>query len=165
MTPDDGPRGEPAVQRMRRRPARSAAALIVGAAVLTVVYLLVVIGPHPIDWYRLDAPDLLTVEVTTGPMTWTRVADVSETATSVTVIVKSFDLVLGPGTAQGHPQLSVRLRQPLGSRIVYDGTGQQVPLYHPPEPAPSPSPSAGSEPPLSVTNGAAIAVTVLVSGR
>ena len=32
-------------------------------------YVLPGIGPHHIDWYRLDIPDSLAVEVTTGPNT------------------------------------------------------------------------------------------------
>ena len=125
----------------RRRLLALAAALFLGAAALAIGYLLFVIGPHPIDWYRLDAPDLLTVDVTTGPVAWTWVSDVTETPTRVTITVKSFDLALGPGSAVGYPrQLSVHLQQPLGSRPVYDGTGLQVPRYHPPEPAPTPTP-------------------------
>ena len=154
----DGPLAERTGPRLLRRPvALVAAALFIGAAVLAVASVLLNGSPLRIDSYRLDAPDLLTVEVVTGSVAWTWVSDVTETATTVTVTVKAFELVLGPQTAMGYlRELSVHLRQPLGSRVVYDGTGQQVPLYRPPEPAPSPSPSAGSEPPLSVANGYAV---------
>ena len=118
-----------------RRMALATAALFAGAAVFAAGYLLFGIGPHRIDWYRVDTPDSMTVELTTGPNPWIRVADVTEASTSVTVVVKVFDLRLGPGTAAGYPhELSVRLAQPLGSRLVYDGNGEEVPEYHPPQP-------------------------------
>jgi hypothetical protein len=119
-----------------RRAALVAAALFIGAAALAVGYVLIGLGPHPIDWYRLDAPDSITVAVATGPNGWTWVAGVTETSTTVTVIVKSFDLVLGPQADVGHTrELSVRLAQPLGDRLVYDGTGQEVQRARCPPPA------------------------------
>lgn len=146
-----------------RRLALAAAGLFLSAAAFGVGYVLFGIGPHPIDSYRLDAPDRLTVEVVTGSVAWAWVSDVTETTTSVTITVKSFDLAIGPQTAAGYlRQLTVRLAQPLGDRLVYDGTGRQVPLYREPEPAPSPS--AGLEPALSITDLAAIPVTLVVNG-
>jgi hypothetical protein len=118
-----------------RRMARAAGVLFLGAVVLAIGYLLFGIGPHPIDWYRLDTADSMTVELTTGPNPWVWVTGVTETPTSVAVIVKVFDLRLGPGTAAGYAyDAPIRLTQPLGSRIVYDGTGQEVPEYHAPQP-------------------------------
>jgi hypothetical protein len=113
----------------------AATAFSTGAVVLTIGYLLVVIGPQPIDWYRLDSPDSMTVTVSSGTNPWIRVAGVTETSTSVTVDIRVFDLQLGPGTAAAYRHdVSVHLAQPLGSRIVYDGTGHEVPAYLPPQP-------------------------------
>ncbi len=118
-----------------RRMARTSGALLLGALVLAIGYLLFVIGSQPIDWYRLDAPDSMTVTISTGRAPWIRVAGVTETPTSVTVDLMVFDLQLGPGTAAAYRHyVSIHLAQPLGDRIVYDGTGQAVPEYRPPQP-------------------------------
>ena len=119
-----------------RRMAWVAIGLFLGAIALAAGYVLIGLGPHPIDWYRLDAPDRLTVQVTTGPVGWTWVAGVTETPGTVTVTVKSLDLGLGPGAAVGYPrELAVHLAEPLGSRLVDDGTGREVQRARCPPPA------------------------------
>lgn len=141
--PDDAMRspqpvaqGRDETRRMTtRRMARAAIVLLLGAGVLAVGYLLFGIGPQPIDWYRLDTPDSMTVTISTCANPWIRVTDVTETPSSVTVVVRAFCLQLGPGTAAAYRHdLSVHLTQPLGSRLVYDGTGHDVPQYQPPQP-------------------------------
>lgn len=118
-----------------RRMALAAGGLFLGAAVLAVGYLLFGIGPQPIDWYRLDTPDSMTVTISTCANPWIRLTDVTETPSSVTVVVRVFCLQLGPGSAVAYlHDVSVHLAQPLGSRLVYDGTGQEVPEYHAPGP-------------------------------
>ncbi len=118
-----------------RRMAVAASVLFVGTIVLAVGYLLVVIGAQPIDWYRLDSPDSMTVTISSGRSPWIRVAGITETPTSVTVDIRVFDVRLGSGTAAAYRHdVSVHLTRPLGLRVVYDGTGQEVPEYHPPQP-------------------------------
>lgn len=76
----------------------------------------------PILSYAVVDEDTISVEVTTGNLTWTRVVAVSETAASVTVTVTSFRIPLLAGTAVGHPLfLPVDLSDPLGGRDVRDG--------------------------------------------
>lgn len=118
-----------------RRMAVAASVLFIGAFVLAIGYLLVVIGPQPIDWYRLDSPDSMTMTISSGRSPWIRVAGITETPTSVTVDIRVFDVQLGPGTAAAYRHdVSIHLSQPLGSRVVYDGTGHEVPAYLPPQP-------------------------------
>lgn len=80
-----------------------------------------------IDWYRVDQPSELTVAVTTGSSGWWRVTAVQETATSITITVRSLEFQFGPQSGVGHTrELAVHLAQPLGDRVVLDGLGYQV---------------------------------------
>jgi hypothetical protein len=99
-----------------------AAALYVGGTVL------------PISWYRLDAPDMLSIEVTTGLDEWTRITSVDETDSSVVIVVKSSSFAVGPQASVGkRTELLVRLKAPLAGRRVVDGTDQPVPPFAPPQ--------------------------------
>lgn len=106
-------------------------ALLVGIGAVLVVLLwpLLFVKQYPsqIESYRVVDDGTLVVQVTGPPRGWTRVDEVVETSTAVRVSIKSLDLLPGPGTAHAiSVELTVRLDQPLGDRVVQDGDGKPV---------------------------------------
>ena len=100
--------------------------------VVAVVLLLVASAVRLLDgaswiyYYRVVDDRTLAVGTTTGRGAWTRVSSVVETPTTVTITVSSFLLQLGAGTGAGVPVESiVKLRDPIGSRSVIDGSSGQ----------------------------------------
>ena len=76
-----------------------------------------------IYYYRVLDDQTLVAGTVTGPGAWTRVTNVTETPATVTIIVSSFLIQFGPGTAVGVPVESVAtLRDPIGTRTVIDGS-------------------------------------------
>jgi hypothetical protein len=106
--------------------------LIIGTLAVVVILALATLtfqlldSPTRIDYYRPGDDDrTLIVGTTSGPNAWVRVSSVSESATSVTITVRTFYLQLGPSTALGYPYESmVKLDAPLGGRAVIDGTNE-----------------------------------------
>ncbi len=81
-----------------------------------------------IDGYRVVDDRTIVLQVTSGDREWIRVTDVAETASTVRISVESLDWLPG-GTAIGKSvELTVRLAQPLGNRVVTDGEGNPAPL-------------------------------------
>jgi hypothetical protein len=79
----------------------------------------------PIDTYRALDNDTITVEVTTGDFSWTRVADVRETESTVEITVRTVALPLPMASVGYSMNLMVDLDQPLGDRTVVDAYGSQ----------------------------------------
>lgn len=105
--------------RLRRRRVAAAVILVV---VVTAVRLLD--SASRIYYYRVIDDRTLVVGTVTGPVAWTRVTSVSETPSTVAITVSSLSIQLGPGTAVGYAVESVaKLRDPIGSRTVIDGSG------------------------------------------
>lgn len=74
-----------------------------------------------IYYYRVVDDQHLAVGTVSGPGAWARVTSVTETSTTVTIIVSNFYFQLGPSTDVGIEYESVAtLKEPLGSRIVID---------------------------------------------
>jgi len=92
--------------------------------------------PNAIDYYRLADDSTLCLGSTSGPGANVRVTSVVETSQSVTIIVKGFDVALGPSTGVGYLYESVaQLRDPLNGREVIDGSdGQSVAWWNGPRP-------------------------------
>jgi hypothetical protein len=111
------------VPKVGRRWVALAVVIVVLLATLRLLY-----QPLTIESYRtLDTETLLVVGYgATGA--WTRVSDVSETQSTVTVSVDKVTFQPLPGTAVGATiELEVRLDAPLAGRTVIDGgTGQEV---------------------------------------
>lgn len=78
-------------------------------------------GRTTIPTYRLVGDRTLVLNAQTGATLWARVTSVVETDTSVTVNVSSVGLP-GPQTGTSLSELTVELKQPLGSREVIDGS-------------------------------------------
>lgn len=121
--------------------------LLVALAALLIVllWLLLVVKEYPsrIQSYRVVDERTIVVQANAPKRGWTRVDNVAETSTAVRVTIKSLDLLPGPGTALGiSVELTVRLDQPLGDRVVQDGDGIPVvnPLCTNNECSPQPSP-------------------------
>lgn len=98
-------------------------AIVVVILVLAVAAIRSLDGPSWIYYYRVADEHTLVVGTVAGPGAWTRVTNVAETASTVTITVSSLLIRLGPGTAVGIPVESVAtLRDPIGSRTVLDGS-------------------------------------------
>jgi hypothetical protein len=81
-----------------------------------------------LEYYRMMDPDTIIIGVVSGRIAWTRVTDVAETGSEVRITVRTIDNPL-PATGQGFPiELTVDLDEPLGHRVVVDGTWE-VPCY------------------------------------
>ena len=96
---------------------------------VAVVLVLVVAGVRLLDsaswihYYRVTDDRTLVVGTVEGSGAWTRVTNVTETPSTVTITVSSFRIQLGAGTGVAIPVESVvKLRDPIGSRIVIDGS-------------------------------------------
>jgi len=104
--------------RLRRRWIAVAVALVVLVAAVRLLD-----SASWIDYYRVVDDQTLVVGTVTGRGAWTQVTNVTETPATVTIIVSSFLIKLGPGTAVGVPVESVAtLRDPIGTRTVIDGS-------------------------------------------
>lgn len=111
--------------------------------VVALVAVLVFTGYRLLDsatwiyYYRAVDAQTLLVGTDSGPGAWVRVTNVTETPTTVTITVSSLFIQLGPGTAEGVPYESIaKLRDPLGSRTVVDGSSDlPVQRAHCPPPA------------------------------
>lgn len=95
-------------------------------AVIGVVWIVVVFGldkPSWIYYYRVLDDHTLLVGTTTGPGAWTRVTDIAETPSTVTITVRSFLFEIGPVSGGGLPVESVAtLLDHIGARTVFDGS-------------------------------------------
>ncbi len=71
----------------------------------------------------------IAVKVGVAPCSWTRVTNVTETATEVRVKVETLPCPIpGPGTAElAVRELTVSLAADLGARVVEDANGRPVP--------------------------------------
>ncbi len=101
---------------------------IVGVVALVVIGIVVVsivaFGGRPlaIDYYRETAPDEITIGVTSGERSWTLVTSVEDDANSVTVRADAWDWPI-PGPDVGFPvKFVVTLEEPLGGRMVRNGS-------------------------------------------
>ena len=76
---------------------------------VAVVLLLVVMAIRALDsaswiqYYSVVDDQTLVVGTTEGPVAWTRVTNITETPSTVTITVSSLLIRLGPGTAVGIP--------------------------------------------------------------
>jgi hypothetical protein len=76
-----------------------------------------------IYYYRVVDDHTLAVGTVSGPGAWARVSSVTETPTTVSVIVSNFYFQLGASTGVGIEYESVaKLQDPLGTRTVIDGS-------------------------------------------
>src|SRR5674476_1193551 len=82
-----------------------------------------------IDSYRVVDDHTLAVRIGEGPGAWTRITNIAETPSTVSVTVSSFYFRPGPGTDEAIPvDLIVTLHDRIGTRTVIDGsTGLAVP--------------------------------------
>ncbi len=102
---------------------------------LAIVLLLIVLSVRALDGtlaiasYRVTDDHTLVVQVGESPGAWTRVTNVAETTSAVTITVSSLAFRPGPGTAEAILiEVSVTLHDPIGNRTVIDGsTGLLVP--------------------------------------
>lgn len=81
-----------------------------------------------IDYYRVVDQQTLVVGAETENGEWTRVTSVVETASTVTIAVRGLQAPIrgaGGGGGQGI-EFIVKLRDPIGSRTVVDGSRGQV---------------------------------------
>jgi hypothetical protein len=82
-----------------------------------------------IDYYRLVDEHTLVVGAETEDRSWTRVTSVVETTTTVTITVRELQAPIrmgGTGVGGGGIELIVKLRDPIGSRTVVDGSSGEV---------------------------------------
>ena len=112
------------VPKVRRRWVALAVVIVILLATLRLLY-----QPLTLESYRTLDPQTLVVVGYGARDAWTRVSDVSETQSTVTVSVDKFTFQPLPGTTLGAPiEVEVRLDAPLAGRTVIDGsTGQEVP--------------------------------------
>jgi hypothetical protein len=112
------------IPKVRRRWVALAVVIVVLLATLRLLY-----QPLTLESYRTLDPQTLLVVGYGAPDAWTRVSDLSETLSTVTVSVDKFTFQFLPGTTLGAPiEVEVRLDAPLAGRTVIDGsTGQEVP--------------------------------------
>jgi hypothetical protein len=84
-----------------------------------------------IDYYRVVDQQTLVVGAETDNRSWTtRVTNVVETATTVTITVRELQAPIWNGTGGGQGlELLVKLRDPIGSRTVVDGSRDQLVDY------------------------------------
>jgi hypothetical protein len=101
--------------------------------VLALVAALVFVGYRQLDratwiyYYRVVDDHTLLVGTVGGPGASVRVTDVTESPTTITIIVTSFFFQLGPSTDMGVSYESVaKLRDPIGGRTVIDGSSGQA---------------------------------------
>ena len=113
------------IPKVRRRWVALAVVIVVLLATLRLLY-----QPLTLESYRTLDPQTLVVVGYGAPDAWTRVSDVSETHSTVSVSVDKFTFQPFPGTSLRAPiEVEVRLDAPLAGRTVIDGsTGQEVPL-------------------------------------
>ena len=100
-------------------------------ALLVAVWLLMLAKNYTasIASYRVVDDRTIAVEVVAGHQSWCRVTSVAETSAVVRTGAQCLDWLALPGTAEGVLyELTVRLSQPLGSRVVVDDQGVLVPL-------------------------------------
>jgi hypothetical protein len=93
------------------------------------LWILFVVREYPsrIESYRAVDERTLVLQVIAPPRGWTWVDEVVESSSTVEVSIRSLDLLPGPGTAHAIAiELTVRLDQPLGDRVVQDGNGVTV---------------------------------------
>jgi hypothetical protein len=75
----------------------------------------------PADYYTRIDDDTIVVAGTTGRGQWTRITNVEESSTEVSLTIRALSLP-GSSTLVGHRiSWTVDLSEPLGSRIVRDG--------------------------------------------
>ncbi|MGA3057309.1 MAG: hypothetical protein ABSE70_04630 [Candidatus Limnocylindrales bacterium] len=81
-----------------------------------------------IEYYRVVDEHTLVVGAETENRSWTRVTSVVETTTTVTITVRALPppITLGVDGAGQGLELIVKLRDPIGSRTVVDGSRGQV---------------------------------------
>jgi hypothetical protein len=97
--------------------------VIVAALVLAFAVIRAVDSPSWIAYYRVADEHTLVVGTVTGPGALTRITNVIETPSTVTITVSSLVVQLGPGTALGVPvESTTTLHDPIGSRTVIDGS-------------------------------------------
>ena len=91
--------------------------------VLAVVAVRALDSASWIFYYRVVDDRTLVVGTATGPGAWTRVTNVAETESTVSITVSSLLFRPGPGTSDGIPvEAEVNLRDPIGARMVIDGS-------------------------------------------
>ena len=113
------------VPKVRQRWVVFAVVIVVLLATVRLLY-----QPLTLESYRtLDAQTVVVVGYG-APGAWTRVSDVSETPSTVSISVDKFTFTPLPGTTLGAPiEVEICLDAPLAGRTVIDGTtGQEVPL-------------------------------------
>jgi len=115
------------VARSIRDPLRRALGVPALAILLVLALAVSLDRPLRLDFYRVIDEQTLAVGTSTGRTAWTRVASVVETPETVTIFVRQIEVSLGPTTGAAYPiELVAKLRAPLGSRIVHDGSSGDV---------------------------------------
>lgn len=98
----------------------------IAVAIILVLALLVYRGVDGASWiyyYRVIDDHTLVLGTTTGSGAWTRVTNVVETPSTITITVQSLLIAPWPSTAVGVSAESVAtLRGALGDRVVLDGS-------------------------------------------
>ena len=80
-----------------------------------------------IEYYRVVDQQTLVVGADTDSRSWTRVTNVVETTTTVTITVRALPPPIRNGTGGGQGlELIVKLRDPIGSRTVVDGSSGEA---------------------------------------
>jgi hypothetical protein len=112
------------VPNVRRRWVVLAAVVILVLGALRLLY-----QPVTLESYRTLDPQTVVVVGYGAPGAWTRVSNVSETESTVTISVDAFTFEPFPHTdVAARLEVQVRLSEPLGARTVIDGaTGQELP--------------------------------------
>jgi len=105
----------------------AAVAIVVMVAVSSAMVLALGARPTRIDSYRLVDDRTLVVTVIGGKNAWGR-TEVREELTAVTFTALVYDDRGLPQSAAGYPlELKVTLTQPLGDRVILDGSnGEEV---------------------------------------
>jgi hypothetical protein len=113
------------VPKVRRRWVALAVVIVVLLATVRLLY-----QPLTLESYRTLDPQTVVVVGYGAPGAWTRVSNVSETPSTVSISVDKFTFMPLPGTTLGAPiEVEVHLDADLAGRTVIDGsTGQEVPL-------------------------------------
>ena len=106
----------------RGRP-RARLAIAAGIALAVVGFAAVKLLDRPAAVYYAREVDshTLAIGTITGPGTWTRVTTVQETSDRIVITVSSLSAPL-PGAGDDLTELSVQLAEPIGAKIVTDGT-------------------------------------------
>ena len=116
--------------RPRRIPRKSWLAVVpVVLAILLAAQNSAVVSPQ-LDSYAVVSQRTITVEVRVAPCSWTRVTNVAETPTEVRVKIETLPCPIPlPGTAElSFRDLTVSLAADLGTRVVTDTNGQEIPV-------------------------------------